>query len=154
LSTTVGSISAAGDNGDGTYTATLTSTTAAMATITGTVNGSAIADNATVEFTAGAATSLLVTGISDPFTSGGTSDVTVTVVDQFLNTVTDYTGTISFSSSDLDASVVLPADYTFLLTDAGPVTLAGGVTLITLGEHSVTATDGAISGTQTGITVQ
>jgi len=154
LSTTVGSISAAGDNGDGTYTATLTSTTAAMATITGTVNGSGMADNATVDFTAGVATSLLVTGISDPFTSGATSDVTVTVIDQFLNTVTDYTGTISFSSSDLDVSVVLPADYTFLLTDAGTVTIAGGITLITLGEHSVTATDGTISGTQTGITVQ
>ena len=40
------------DNGDGTYTETLTSSvTVGTATITGTVNAEAITDNATVDFT-------------------------------------------------------------------------------------------------------
>jgi hypothetical protein len=51
LATTLGSLSAVTDNGNGTYTATLTSsTTAGTATLTGTVNAAAIADDATVEF--------------------------------------------------------------------------------------------------------
>jgi adhesin/invasin len=53
LSTSAGSVGNVSDNGDGTYMATLTaSTTAGVATITGTVNGDAIDDEATVEFTA------------------------------------------------------------------------------------------------------
>ncbi|MCK5411878.1 MAG: hypothetical protein KAJ67_07275, partial [Gemmatimonadetes bacterium] len=55
LATTLGTLSApVTDNGDGSYTATLTSaTTAGTATVTGTVNTVAIADDATVRFTVG-----------------------------------------------------------------------------------------------------
>jgi hypothetical protein len=53
LSTDHGSIGSVTDNGNGTYTATLTSsTTIETATITGTLNGNAITDNATVKFAA------------------------------------------------------------------------------------------------------
>ncbi len=52
LSTTAGSLSDVTDNGNGTYTATLTSTSAGTATITGTIAGDAITDDGTVELTA------------------------------------------------------------------------------------------------------
>jgi len=52
LATDLGSLSLVLDNGDGTYTATLTSNVAGLATITGTVNAGAITDNATVTFQA------------------------------------------------------------------------------------------------------
>lgn len=48
LNATGGSVGSVTDNGDGTYTATLTSTVVGTATITGTVNSVAITDNATV----------------------------------------------------------------------------------------------------------
>ena len=53
LFTDLGSLGSVSDNGNGTYTATLTSAvTPGTATITGTVNAAAIVDNATVNFTA------------------------------------------------------------------------------------------------------
>ena len=52
LATTLGSLGSVTDNGDGTYTATLTSAvTPGTATVTGTVNVESISDNATVDFT-------------------------------------------------------------------------------------------------------
>lgn len=51
LNVTDGSLSAVTDNNDGSYTATLTSSIiAGVATITGTLNGTSITDNATVEY--------------------------------------------------------------------------------------------------------
>ncbi len=64
LSSTAGSLSAVTDNGDGTYTATLTApTTVSTATISGTIGGSAISSSqdATVNFVAGPATQLVFT---------------------------------------------------------------------------------------------
>jgi hypothetical protein len=78
-------------------------------------------------------------------------DLTVTAVDLFGQTAVGYTGTVTFTSSDGDPGVVLPADYTFTSADAGTVTFPGGVTLITEGDQTITATDTAsgISGTAT-----
>ena len=62
LLTTLGNLSGVIDNEDGTYTDALTAaTTPGTATITGTVAENAIADDATVQFTAGAATQLVFT---------------------------------------------------------------------------------------------
>jgi hypothetical protein len=84
-------------------------------------------------------------------TSGVAFDVTVIAVDPYGNTDMNYTGTIHFTTSDMDPRVVLPPDYTFQPSDAGMVTFAGGVTLITLGDQSLTATDttSGITGTAT-----
>ncbi len=161
LFTTAGSLGAITDNNDGTYTATLTSGTAApvTATVTGAVNESTITDNATVNFVAGAAVSLDVTGISDPVTAGTSSGVTVTARDVNGNVDVAYTGTVAFTSSDVGAGVVLPANYLFTGGDAGIHVFPSGVTgvtLVTAGEQSVTATDnavGSINGTQSAITV-
>jgi len=97
---------------------------------------------------------LSVTGITDPITTGTSSDVTVTARDGFGDVATAYRGTVTFTSSD--SSATLPANYTFVSDDAGVHTFTGGVTLFSVGEQSVTATDvavGAITGSQTSITV-
>jgi hypothetical protein len=83
--------------------------------------------------------------------SGTPFDVTIVAVDPYGNTDTNYTGTVTFSTSDGDPNVVLPPDYTFTSADAGMVTFGGGVTLITLGDQSLTVTDtvSGITGTAT-----
>ena len=54
------------------------------------------------------------------------------------NRSTDYTGTISFGSDDLQG--VLPPEYTFTLADGGTKTFE--VTLKTAGSRTVTMTSG------------
>jgi streptogramin lyase len=84
-------------------------------------------------------------------TSGVAFDVTVIAVDPYGNTDMNYTGTIHFTTSDMDPGVVLPPDYTFQPSDAGMMTFPGGVTLITRGDQTLTATDtvSGITGTAT-----
>ena len=94
---------------------------------------------------------LLVAGYPTPTVAGVSHNLTVTAQDSFGNTVTSYTGTVSFTSSDTAAG--LPASYTFQTTDAGTKTFA--VTFKTAGTQGITATDSgnSVSGNQTGITV-
>lgn len=68
-------------------------------------------------------------------------DVTVTALDPYRSTAVNYQGTVTFSTSDTDPGIVLPADYTFTAADAGVHTFTGGVTLSTPGDQTVTATD-------------
>src|SRR5207247_1686045 len=63
--------------------------------------------------------------------------VTVTAKDALNNTVTGYTRTVRFTSSDPQA--VLPADYTFVAADNGAHVFS--VVLKAGGSQSVTATD-------------
>jgi hypothetical protein len=76
-------------------------------------------------------------------------------VDAYGNIDTHYAGTVTFSTSDADPGVVLPPAYTFQPGDLGQVTFPGGVTLLTVGVQSLTATDplSGISGSVT-VTVQ
>jgi hypothetical protein len=75
--------------------------------------------------------------------SGAAFDVTVVAVDPYGNTDTNYAGTVSFATSDGGPGVLLPADYTFQAADAGMAAFAGGVTLITPGDQTLTVTDTA-----------
>jgi hypothetical protein len=75
--------------------------------------------------------------------SGMPFDVTVTALDPYGNVDTNYTGTVTFATSDPDPGVVLPPNYTFRPADAGTVTFVGGVTLITPGDQTLTVTDTA-----------
>jgi parallel beta-helix repeat protein len=79
--------------------------------------------------------------------SGVPFDVTVTAVDPFGQVAVGYTGTITFSTSDPDPGVVLPADYTFTLDDGGSHTFTdtglGETTLITPGDQTLTVMDTA-----------
>ena len=70
--------------------------------------------------------------------AGSTITVTVTAKDASNNTVTGYTGTVHFTSSD--PAAVLPANAT-LTNGVGTFT----VTLKTAGSQKITATDAAFS---------
>ncbi|MGO9598661.1 MAG: DUF4082 domain-containing protein, partial [Isosphaeraceae bacterium] len=72
-----------------------------------------------------------------PATAGNAFNVTVTAQNAGNQTVTGYTGTVHFSSSDVQAG--LPANYTFTAADNGTHTFS--VTLKTAGSQTVTATD-------------
>jgi hypothetical protein len=71
------------------------------------------------------------------------------------HTFPGYTGTVHFTTSDKGAGAVLPPDYTFKAGDGGVHTFTNGVTLVTAGNQTVTATDtvtGSITG-QASVTV-
>jgi hypothetical protein len=74
-------------------------------------------------------------------TAGVPFEVSVAVYDSFGQVAVGYSGTIHFSTTDGDPNVVLPMDYTFGIGNGGMVTFSGGVTLITSGSQTLTATD-------------
>jgi hypothetical protein len=82
-------------------------------------------------------------GAPDTVQSGVPFDVTVMAVDPFGQVAVGYTGTVTFSTTDPDPAVVLPADYSFQPSDAGQLTFPGGVTLITPGDQTLTVMDTA-----------
>jgi hypothetical protein len=85
-------------------------------------------------------------------TAGTSFSLTVTAQNSTGVTDTGYTGTVQFTSSDVQAG--LPANFTFTAGDAGTYTFT--VTLKTAGSQSITATDttaSAITGTLSGISV-
>ncbi|HTK75503.1 MAG TPA: cadherin-like domain-containing protein, partial [Gemmataceae bacterium] len=67
--------------------------------------------------------------------------ITVTAKDAFNNTAKGYSGTIHFTHSDFNESASVPGDYTFVVADQGTHTFTNGVTLVTPGLQTVTATD-------------
>jgi hypothetical protein len=74
-------------------------------------------------------------------------DVTVTAVDPFGQVAVGYTGTVTFSSTDPDPGVVLPADYAFTLDNGGVHTFTdtglGETTLVSAGNQMLMVTDTA-----------
>ncbi len=101
---------------------------------------------------AAVAVSFSVTSFPGTQTAGDPGSVTVTALSASSATVTDYTGTVTFTSTDGMAD--LPANYTFLPGDNGVHVFT--VTLKTVGSRSITATDtvtASITGSQTGISV-
>jgi hypothetical protein len=81
--------------------------------------------------------------------SGTSFDVTVTATDPYGQRDVNYQGSVTFSTSDTDSGIVLPADYTFTPDDAGVYTFPGAVTLSTLGDQTITVTDTASGITRT-----
>ncbi|RDH80768.1 MAG: hypothetical protein DIZ80_17230 [endosymbiont of Galathealinum brachiosum] len=82
LDTTLGNLSAVTDKLNGTYEVTLTSaTTVGTATITGTLNGASITDDATVAFTVGSAviTTSVISASINSISADGTSTSIITV---------------------------------------------------------------------------
>jgi hypothetical protein len=74
-------------------------------------------------------------------------DVALMAVDVYGNVDPTYQGTVTFSTTDPDSGVALPADYTFTAGvggDNGVRTFPGGVTLITVGAETLTVTDTGI----------
>jgi hypothetical protein len=118
--------------------------------VTATDTGSGITGAALVTVQAAPAVAFQIVTTASA-ASGVPFDVTVIAVDAYGNTDTHYAGTIHFTTSDADPGVVLPADYAFQPTDGGMMTFPGGVTLLTAGGQTLTATDTAsgITGTAT-----
>jgi len=67
----------------------------------------------------------------------------VKLTEEEFQAAVGYLGTITFSATDSDPGVVLPADYSFQPSDAGQVTFPGGVTLVAPGEQMLTVMDTA-----------
>jgi hypothetical protein len=94
-----------------------------------------------------ASASAFLVSAPDTVQAGAPFDVTVTAVDPYGEVAVGYTGTVTFSSTDADPGVVLPADYTFTLDDGGVHTFTdtglGETTLITPGDQTLTVMDTA-----------
>ncbi len=106
----------------------------------------------TLRVDSGPATQLVVAGFASPTTAGTAHNFTVIAKDAVGNVANVYTGTVHFTSSDIQG--ILPADYTFVAADNGVHTFSG--TLDTAGTQSLTATDTVattLTGTQAGIVV-
>jgi hypothetical protein len=88
-----------------------------------------------------ASASAFVLTAPDTVTTGMPFDVTVKAVDMFGQTALGYTGTVTFSTTDPDPGVVLPAAYTFTAGDQGTHTFSSGFTLMTPGAWVLTASD-------------
>jgi hypothetical protein len=106
----------------------LTVTDTATPTLTGSQTG--------ITVTPAAPTWFIITA-SPSAQAGVPVTITVTVLDDFDNIVTGYTGTIHFTSTD--AAAVLPADYTFGSSDNGKATFQA--TFWMPGTQNVTVTD-------------
>jgi hypothetical protein len=132
---------AAADHGAHTFTATLKTAGRQSITATDPANSS-IMGRVTVLVTPASAAALVISGVPSSTRAGSAFPLTLTARDAYGNTMTGYTGTVHFTSSD--ARAVLPADYTFTGDDAGQHTFRA--TLQTAGPQSVTATDTVMSG--------
>ena len=125
----------AADHGEEQFTVTYA--TAGSQTVTAT-------DTATSTITGSAKTSVTVDTpthfelLAFPAVKAGAAfNVIVVALDAADHIVTNYTGTVHFSSSD--SSATLPADYTFVSGDNGQHVFS--VTLATLGTDTVSVTD-------------
>ena len=125
----------AADAGTHTFGGGVALFTAGIQTIT--ASGPAqLTGSRTINVTAAAASQFAIaadaTGVA-----GSAVSFTVTAQDAFGNFAADYTGTVQFSSSDVQAA--LPANYTFSASDAGVANFSA--ILKTAGAKTVTATD-------------
>ena len=139
----------ASDSGSYVFSATLFSAGVQTVEARDATNG-ALAGTATVTVQAAPTNQLLLTAPAT-VSAGMPFDAILTALDPYANTDTNYQGTIAFSTSDANPGVVLPALYTFTTGNGGDNGLhdfPAQVTLITLGNQTLTATD-----TVSGITV-
>jgi hypothetical protein len=105
-----------------------------------------------VKVSAGAVSKFLVSGFPGTIGANLAHTFTVTAVDTYGNVVTNYAGTVQFTSSD--GSAVLPGPYTFTALNKGKHTFMAK--LLTKGTQSLTVTDAndsSVTGSESGITV-
>ena len=140
----------AADQGQHTFQVTFKTAGSQSLNVTDSTNS---ALNANANLTVTTSAQLLVLGGFAQATQAGTQqNLTVTVTDSFGNVITNYLGTVRFTSSDGQA--LLPANYTFTSADQGKHTFS--VTLNTAGTQSITVTDlaqASLNGTISGINV-
>src|SRR5262249_55610926 len=85
--------------------------------------------------------SQLRVGTPATVTAGSPFNLTVTALDPYGNTDTNYTGTVHFASSD--ARATLPANYTFTAADAGVHTFNNRAALFSANTQAIEANDTA-----------
>jgi mannuronan 5-epimerase len=139
---------------DGTHTFSATFKTAGTQSLTatdtvqsftGTESGISVSPLSTVSRFA-------LAGFPSPTTAGVAGNFTVSALDTYGNTVTNYTGTVSFASTDTSAQ--LPPNYTFQTSDQGTATFSA--TLVSAGTRTISVTDtatGKIVGKEQNINV-
>jgi hypothetical protein len=135
----------------GVHTFTVTLRTALTQSVAAADNANGLSTQANISVGAATASRLVVAGFPSTTTAGVSGSLTVTAKDPYGNTVNLYTGTVSFSSTD--GMATLPAPYTFTYGDAGVHTF--NIAMKTAGSQSITVNGSpvAITGTQSGITV-
>jgi autotransporter-associated beta strand protein len=141
----------AGDNGLHAFRVVLETVGTRSVTITDTSNAGLSLQAGGIAVSAGsiagfafAYTATTVAGLAHSFT--------VTAADSYGNTITGYTGTVHFTSSDSHAT--LPADYTFTPADQGVHTFTA--TLATAGSKAIRVADAlhaSLTHLASGITV-
>jgi adhesin/invasin len=163
LNTTAGTLGGVTDNGNGSYTATLTSSTVTgSATISGTIAGNAIGHTATVTFTPGPVSAAKTTISASPtsITANGTSTSTITVdaKDANGNNLTSSGGTVVLHTTLGTLSAVTDkgnGTYTATLTSsttAGTASITGTIVGNTIGNPTTVAfVPGSVSATQSSV---
>ena len=135
-----------GDIGTHTFSAALKTAGSQSITATDTPAGTVTGTQSGITVNPAAASTLSVSGFPSPVTAGVPESFTVTALDPYGNVATGYDGTLSFSSSDNQAT--FPTAST-LTAGTGSFT----ATLETAGTQSISASDGSLTGSQSGITV-
>ena len=136
-------------NGVASFALSTPLTAAGTYTYTASSTGVTSTTPATETVQAGAATSFLFTNLTGETQPGVTQNVTVQAVDAYNNPIPSFGGAVTFTSTDLRAT--LPAPYTYTGADAGSHVFS--LALNTGGTFSVTATSGTLTGTQAGIVI-
>ena len=120
------------DNGDGTYTSTLSDTTAESVTVHGKIDGTDITNEANVTFTPGALDHIVVSPSSASKVANAGQAFTAAGFDQFDNPAGDETGSTTFTIGGSGASCAI---------NVCKATIAGA--------HTVTGDDGGLQDTAT-----
>jgi hypothetical protein len=128
----------AGDAGDYTFSVTFKTAGTQSITVTDTATASITGTDAGITVVGSAVAKKFVLTAPANFQAGASFSLTLTVEDAYGNVITNYTGTVHFSSTD--AKATLPANYTFKATDKGVHTFTGLV-LRTRGNQKITITD-------------
>jgi hypothetical protein len=134
--------------GVGTFGATLKSAGSSTITATDKVNAALTGTSGAINVSPAAATRFRVNAQATA-TMGSSFQISVTALDPYNNTDTNYGGTVHFTSSD--GAATLPADMGLTFGVATP-----SITFNTMGTQTVTATDtgnSSINGTSAGTTV-
>ena len=92
-------------------------------------------------------TAFTITAYPSTVQAGNGSSFTVTAING-ANVSTNYTGSVTFTSSDAKASFS-PSSYTFTIGDAGVHTFTNGAYLHTVGNQTITASDTSAHVSQT-----
>jgi hypothetical protein len=115
-------------------------TLVATDTLDASISGSAV-----VHVGAGTPAHIVLTGLPASTVAGALLSPVVTVEDDYGNPVPDYSGTVTFASSDPHATV--PSPYGFVPSDGGSKAFTDELVLRTAGSQTVSVSDVTLPGT-------